>query len=70
MHANICIMTYEDWNKNKLMCAPLPHGHTIDNYIQYFLILSYTPEVRVESQTRVRDDTEEMDWKSGRPMHK
>lgn len=63
-------MTYEDWNKNKLMCAPLPHGHTIDNYIQYFFILSYTPEVRVESQTRVRDDTEEMDRKSGRPMHK
>lgn len=52
------------------MCAQLPHGHTIDNYIQYFLILSYTPEVRVESQTRVRDDTEEMDRKSGRPMHK
>lgn len=32
--------------------------------------LCYTPEVRVESQTRVRDDTEEMDRKSGRPMHK
>lgn len=68
-------MTFEDRNKNTQMDRQLPNGHTIDRYFKfsYFLIfffLSYTPEVRVESQTRVRDDTDEMDRKSGRPMHK
>lgn len=33
MYVNICIMIYEDWNKNKLMCVLLFYGYTIDNYI-------------------------------------